>query len=147
MQIFATGMPGKTAAMETADAVPALVKLDGLSASTVLIQSMGVSQSANVQFMQSLKDKIYIYVFGEAPGTLTVSGIILYHSCNVGSSSGLKEILNYYRKNSVTKRSSPVHIVIGTSSIDGYLRQVDGSIDNPELGMGRFTFTMTSIPK
>ena len=54
--------------------------------SPILVTGINFEQNANVQYMQSLEDFMYIYAFGENMGRISVRGIGFWEWCGVGAS-------------------------------------------------------------
>jgi hypothetical protein len=127
-------------------ALPSLIDVQGLPSSTVLITSAGFAQNANVQFMQSLSRLIYVYSFGEQMGTVQISGIALWKECSGAVGTGIKEIMRYYQNNSVSARRSPVTITLVQERVDGFLRGVRTTFDDPTRGMTGFQLVFATMP-
>ena len=107
---------GKVAALDIKDALPAIVKVEGLndsgSSDVVLIQSISYDQKTNQQFQTSLDKAVYIYVFGDHMGSITVSGIVFTSSCS-SKDNGLAALVKFYNDNRAAKRSTPVSFSAG----------------------------------
>lgn len=54
--------------------------------SPILVTGVHFEQRANVQYMQSLEDFMYIYAFGENMGRISVSGVGFWEWCGAGGS-------------------------------------------------------------
>lgn len=86
--------PGLVRVMQLASgSAPGLISVRGKSGqltgqNSVIIQSIGVSQEVQAQFMVSLQKLVYIYCFGDRPGQITVTGLAFDSFClgNAGSS-------------------------------------------------------------
>lgn len=85
--------PGLVRVMQLASgSAPGLISVRGKSGNltgqnSVIIQSIGVSQEVQAQFMVSLQKLVYIYCFGDRPGQITVTGLAFDSFClgNAGS--------------------------------------------------------------
>ena len=86
--------PGLVRVMQLASgSAPGLISVRGKSGTltgqnSVIVQSIGVSQEVQAQFMVSLQKLVYIYCFGDRPGQITVTGLAFDSFClgNAGNS-------------------------------------------------------------
>lgn len=142
------GMAPGTAALFTIPklSIPAVINLEGFASSAVAITSLGFSQEANVQFMHTLRNLIYIYSFGERMGQIEVNGVAFYNVCNQGKSNGITDVLRYYAANSVSRRSASLVVNMAGSSVRGYLRAVRSSFSDSQLGLVGFSLIVASLP-
>jgi len=126
--------------------MPALINLSGVTGvNKVLVMGMGFGQGANVQFMHTLKDAIYVYAFGERMGQIKISGLLLFRSCG-GGGGGLPSIVNYYKSNSVSLNGRPLRISLSTQVLKGFLVGIEfGGLD-PIMGTAQFSLIFASLP-
>lgn len=138
----------KRIVLTQSQSIPALVRLEGFNTNaTVLLNAVGFGQMAGVQYMQTLKRSIYVYVFGERMGTVTVSGVVLWNPCEGSPGAGLQNVLNYYRSYTVSQRSTPISVTIGaTQAIRGYLDGVQTTFQSAESGQIGFQFKISTLP-
>lgn len=136
---------GKLVAMAVTGGMPAVVRLAGFSGSPLLIMSVGFGQQANVQFMHTLRDVIYIYAFGERMGTVKVSGLLIFRACS-GGSTPVKDLIGYYKTNSVSLNGSPISISVGGEALKGFLMSVEFGGFDQVLGTATFSLTFASLP-
>lgn len=148
MIIFSTS-PGKVVALRSPGGAPAVLSLSGFPQGNVIITGIGVSQQANVQFQETLKDQVFIYSFGEKLGTSKIHGLAFWSPCSGGS--GIPAALRYYSKNSVAVRRSPIKIAFSGGSSSGevlssYIVAVNLEAADPERGYASFSITVASLP-
>ena len=113
----------------------------------VNITSVGTSQGANFQFMQTLQDNVYVYVFGDKLGELRVSGIVFSGKCVNQIASGFSKVLKYYTDNKISNKKTPgipTQLTIGTTEFSAFLVHVQTSIDRPVEGLGQFTLNFVT---
>lgn len=163
--IFQT-RPGVAVAFPSVEDVPIPIAFDGWSGSTFpqyksIITQMAIERNGNYQFLHTLKDLIYVYVFGERIGTITISGISFAGSCQPATSgrgsrartdtkTGIEHILEYYEQNSIARRSTPITIQIGANTsghFTGFLTNLRVNILQPEARMAQFAFQFQSFPR
>jgi len=111
---------------------------------TVIITSIGTSQAANFQFMQTLREHIYVYVFGDKVGQLQVTGLMFAGDCTRGKSEGFSNVLKWYNENKISSKENkgkPITITAGNTHFTAFLVNVQTSVDRPVEGLGTFTLT------
>ena len=136
--------------------VPFAILVDQKALDNVAIKGMltGVSfgQETNVQFMHTLKDTIYINVFGNKIGQMTLSGIIfLGDVCISGGgkqSGGLDLFYNFFTDNNVVGKADPVVVQIGKGiTLKTFILGFNFNVADAQTSLGQFTMTMAVIPK
>lgn len=115
-----------------------------------IVTSAGLAAQSNVQFIHTLRDLIYVYVFGERAATLTVSGVIFGGGCD-GGPSGIESVFNYYNTYRISNSGRQVAIQFGTSSVGRFNAFLVGAptmaITDPAMNMGQFSFTFQVFPR
>jgi len=113
-----------------------------------IITGFQVESQGGVQFMHTLRDFIYIYVFGERIGTVIISGLSFQQLCPGGDSGhGLEDVIAYYGSNRVLERADPVTMVFGLSTVFyGFLTKLTGGVQDPSTKMGSFALQFQTVP-
>lgn len=117
-----------------------------------IIQHLGVGGQSGAQFMHTLADFIYVYVFGERLGQLNVGGLAFHSACGDPDSAGdavtgFEQILNYYKNFRITTYPLSLTVVIGTTvAFDAFLVSVQGDLVNPETNLAQFQMQLAYIP-
>ena len=98
----------------------------GWSTHRSIITRITMSMQGNFQFLHTLGGDIYIYVFGDRVGQMTVSGLcVSANDCTAGATAGqhgLEFVLAYYKSNRISTRATPLTMLIGQSTtITGFL--------------------------
>jgi hypothetical protein len=140
--------PGIIVAIKQPGSLPGSLSLPGGLSERVVITGVGHSQSAHVQFQQSLRNAIYLYSFGDRPGQTQIRGLAFAASCRQTSrsASGVEELLTYYAKNRVSATGVPIQIRIGVTPVDGFLMACSVETDRPELLSYGFNLTLATVP-
>jgi hypothetical protein len=124
---------------------PALISVPGLGTGQgVAITSVGFSQDANVQFMHSLRRLIYVYSFGERMGVVEINGVSFYRPCNSGG--GIGDVLNFYRDNSVARKSDLTSVTLAGGNIRGFVRGVRSTFADADKGVIGFSLIISTMP-
>lgn len=112
-----------------------------------LIDAPAVSQSVNVQFQASLGGPVYVYVFGDKMGNITVTGTAFAGHCDDPNNNGLKEVIDYYNENRASQRSEVVTVTYGSDSFDGFLTRLELRPKDPEAMMTSFAIVINTLPR
>jgi hypothetical protein len=137
---------GNLTVMEGCEGVPGKILLKGFSPQAAIIVSPAISQRTNVQFQTSLRESVYVYVFGDQMGTVTVTGVAFATRCDADD-SGLEEIFEYYQNYRASQRQQPIEVTFGKESISGFLTASDISSRDPSFLTLDFKFTINTLPK
>jgi len=123
-----------------------LVAVDGLTwrQSRVLIRNVTIAQSGNYQFLHTIGNDVYIYVFGDKVGQLQLGGLATA-SCS-GGQHGLSSLDRWYSNNRLAARKAPVRFTIAGDSIEGFLIGGQVSVADPENLLVQFDFTFAILP-
>lgn len=112
--------PGIVAAFVDEKIVPGQIKLQGFNPQAALISGVDFDQAAQIQFQHSLDHKIYLYVFGDRMGNITVAGKCFPQLCDTDA-QGLTEVFEFYAANRASVKPEPITVTIGSKTITGYL--------------------------
>ncbi len=151
MHIF-TGVAGSVQALDVPGGMPAMLKVGGFPSGLVIITGFGFGQSANVQFLETLRNRIYVYPFGEKMGASKLSGMVFWSACSgASSSSGIHSVLSYYAENSVSKSRDTLRISLGGGSssasvLRAFILGVEVSARDPEKGFAFFDINLATLP-
>ena|ERR1039458_3296952 len=81
-----------------------------------LITRVMISNQTNHQFLHTLGDDIFIYVFGDRIGEMVLSGLALSTCPGVGGPHGVENLMEYFNENKLSNRDTPMNIAIGRST-------------------------------
>lgn len=112
-----------------------------------VVTSIGIQGQGGYQFMHTLSDFIYLYVFNERVGQLVFSGLAFAQTCDdTSGKSGMELLLNWYDKNRVTSCEDACIVTLGSYSFTAFLTSIKMDIINPENGIAQFSLIFTYIP-
>lgn len=158
MKIF-TGKQGTVSVIEPEGGAqtPFVIRFDGAAVDVDLIRgivtNVTMTQDTNVQFMHSLRDTIFINVFGNRIGQMTVSGILfLADVCKAGggseNSQPFKKFYEYYVGNNAVARANSINVQIGNDqSFKAFLLSFSFGVTDAQTSMGQFTMNLAVVPK
>lgn len=137
---------GKVVVLEGCKGLPARLILEGFEPVASIIESPEVRQAVNIQFMTSLKDAVYAYVFGDQMGAITLQGTAFAGRCEQ-TDSGLKDVFDYYRNYRAAKRKEVITVAFGPESFSGFLTEMRMWPRDPRYVMVNFVLTFSTLPK
>lgn len=112
-----------------------------------IITEFTLHAQGGVQFMHTLNDFIYVYVFGERISQMRISGMSFWDICDGGGIHGLEYVNAYYQANRVAELATPVTIVFGgASAFYGFLTGMSISLNDPTNLAGQYALDFHVIP-
>lgn len=101
-----------------------------------VITSFSLGSMGNFQFLHTLRNFVYVYVFGERISEINIGGVAFAGDCEHGALSGIENLWDYYQKNKIAAKGTPVAIAVGTQmSFQGFLTGFSVNVANPDLGL------------
>jgi hypothetical protein len=121
-------------------------EFEGLSA---LITKVSTEEHGNYQFLHTLGNHIYLYVFGDRIGQLGISGVTFNDNCQDPlQEDGISKVINWYRENRVAVRRTPLTFRFQPGEVlKGYLVDMRGDTLDVCQRMFQFYLTLALIPK
>lgn len=117
---------------------------------SALISNIMYDQSTNQQFQEALSESVFIYVFGDHMGEVSVEGIAFPATCT-GNTEGLAEILDFYDQNRASKTPEAITVTVGRVTIKGFLTKVKVTAltasEDPIGMMSRYCLTINALPR
>ena len=138
---------GKIAVMEGCEGIPGKILLDGFEPVAAIVTAPSVEQRVNAQFQTSLKESVYVYVFGDQMGNIGIAGIAFASTCEDEEASGMEDVFNYYRDYRASQRKEPIAVTFGKESISGFLMASKLSSRDASNMTLDFSFTINTLPK
>jgi hypothetical protein len=120
-----------------------------------IVTRMTLSQQVNVQFLHTLGKQIYIYVFGDRMGQITLSGLsFLCGACDnqqallgISPRLGAEESLRWYKRNRASRRKTPIKVAIGRETIQGFATGFTQDIVDTSISMVQWGVQITALPE
>lgn len=110
-----------------------------------IITQAGIIENGNFQFLHTLNETIYAYVFGDRIGELRVSGICFAYDCSV-QSSGMKQVIDNYRDFRIANTGGPVQVSFGETDYKGFLTGMNIEITDAERNLGQWSLRFHTFP-
>lgn len=129
-----------------------------------IITRIGLSASGNYQFLHTIGNDVYVYVFGDRMGQIQIHGISFQGDCTSGGGGirgtqpsagigtsggnhGFELLYAWYEENRLAARLSPVDITIGTNTtFSGFVTALTGTVQDPLHRTIEFTLTIATLP-
>jgi hypothetical protein len=115
--------------------------------------SIQLANQSNVQYLNTLRDFSYIYVFGERPGELNIGGISFFKDCGLQSNiinpnaHGIEYVLAYYAINRVSARATPIPVVLGVSIVvNCFLEGITVNMSDASSKVAEFSLKFRTMP-
>ena len=131
--------------------LPLRIIADGMDMHTpqtrAIVTQAAIVENGNFQFLHTLDETVYAYIFGDRIGELRLSGICFSDTCN-GQSSGLQQISEQYKKNKISKLGRPVSVGFGNAAMNyiGFLVGMGLEVADAERNLGQWTFRFNTFP-
>jgi len=157
MPVIFQGQPGRVLAIKD-PAVPSeirpLVQPDpsiDIQSEKSIITNVAINQQTNHQFLHTLGNDIYVYVFGDRIGQINIMGFSFMETCG-GSGGGngqhgLELMLNWYKRNKLSSRKEPVKVAIGAVTFTAFVTGIQTQVQDPKLFLTSFNVSMALIPE
>jgi hypothetical protein len=110
----------------------------------LIVTQAAIVEKGNFQFLHTLNETIYVYVFGDRIGELRVSGIAFGTPC--GGDNGINAIMKSYRENRLAEKGGPVTVSFGDDPYRGFLTGMNVDVSDPERQLAQWALRFHSFP-
>lgn len=153
MPVFFQGSPGRTVRLDD-PAAAGSVAMVGVNpqfdwnSSRVIVTRLVVAHQANFQFLHTIGNDVYVYVFGDRVGSVTLSGLAVAADCDSGDPShGMEQAMAWYASNKVSARQAPVRIAVGVrTAFDAFVIGSNYDVVDPGSRLASFSLNLAVIP-
>lgn len=112
----------------------------------VIITGISLRTQANAQFVYTLRNNIYVYVFGEQLGDFSITGIAPSNSCGAGNAlHNIGAIHDYYGNNALSM-GVVTTLSIFTYSTKAYLVGMQMEYSKLSSNIGTYTLAFKTVP-
>ena len=114
------------------------------SACKAIVLRVGLGAQTNAQFLHTLGGDIYIYVFGDRIGGMTIEGLCGAYACGAtGAQHGIEQTFAWYEAHKLSVKRAPLLITIGASTVfTAYLESFSTDVPNVYVLPGIMSFTL-----
>ena len=118
----------------------------GYANENAILQGISITSQGNYQFTCTLRNFIYVYVFGEKVGDIVITGLTFAGNCTAIAFGGMTSVVAYYNANCISATGMPIGVGLGMDSFSAFLVGCNISMVNPETQVGQFSLVLKSIP-
>ena len=125
-----------------------------------IITRVGLSTSGNYQFLHTLGNDVFIYVFGDRMGQIRIHGISFSYDCSYrddlgifdpglqGSpKTGFELLYNWYNDNRIARKKELLQVTIGTSQgFQGFVTSLVADVQDSVYRTVQYELTMSLLP-
>jgi len=126
----------------------------------IILTRINVSQSANMQFLHTLGNRVYVYAFGDRMGQIQLSGLAFAATSDHGDAApagsdctktGLgyhstKNVLNWYKTNRASTRATPVAVTVFDVPFQGFVVALNADVVDPATQLVQWTISLATLP-
>ncbi len=123
---------------------------EGFNAFKAIFTKVSIAEQTNHQFLHTIGDRIYLYVFGDRIGSLGLTGVAFYDNCNVGGGDkiGVAHVVDYWRKQRLRVQPEPMRITIDPETVfECYLHSVQAQTFNTAQRLYQFHLSFALLPE
>jgi len=129
-----------------------------ITSTKAIITGFAWQDGVNVQFTHTMGDDIYMNIFGNRMGMLTINGIAFASVARAGivgcdpdpvpRQHGIISVIDWYEENRVSTKQSAIKVTIGgTVTVSGYLTSASYQINEPEKWMMNYQLQIATVPR
>ena len=115
-----------------------------------IISRVGVSVSGNYQFLHTIGQDVYIYVFGDRMGQVVLHGTsfsLTTKKTTGGEAHGFDLLYKWYNKNRIAAKREPVVVTIGRqTTFSGFVVALSGDAQDSIYHTISFQLTLAVLP-
>jgi hypothetical protein len=126
----------------------------------IILTRLNVTQSANMQFLHTLGNRVYVYAFGDRMGQIQLTGLAFAATSDHGASTsagsscakaGLpyhsaKNVFTWYKINKASTRATPVIVTIFDLTFQGFVVALNTDVIDPASQLVQWTITLATLP-
>jgi hypothetical protein len=130
--------------LDTANPAVFRINIDG-NPFVAPITGFAVDLQGNYQFLHTVNDFIYLYVFGDRIGDLVLTGISFTDNDCPTTGGDLTTIFKFYKDNRVAVRNTPINITIGADSFLTFLTGTKIEQAKPDNGVVQWVMRFNTL--
>lgn len=116
-----------------------------------IITRIGLSAAGNFQFLHTVGNDVYVYVFGDRMGQIVLHGLSFAQACPnekfQATQHGFELLYQWYRANRIAARKAPVTATIGLSTaFEGFVTALSGDVQDSLHRTIQFQLTLATLP-
>lgn len=128
---------------------PGVPAFPGYTLSRAILTGFRYAGRSGLGVTHTLRDRLYVYIYGERMGQALVSGIAFGGVCSQeGRWTGFDAVYAYYERVRSSSNGIPVKLVFGPeTALAGFMTELDFGLEDPQTGVGSFSFKFHALPR
>jgi hypothetical protein len=132
----------------------------GMAPFNSIITRIGVSAAGNYQFLHTIGDDVYTYIFGDRMGDITLHGLSFSPGCpqSLGGQPnlrphGFESLFDWYSANRIAAQETPATVTIGSgvgggspTTFKGFIIGCTGDVADSKTRTIQFQITISLLP-
>lgn len=123
----------------------------GFSQFKAIFTNVTIAEQGNYQFLHTLGNHIYVYVFGDRIGQFGLSGLAFFDNCGSTAPNGrigISHVIGYYRQLKLSVRAEPVLVTLEPDTVfRTFLLSMRGQVLNPATRIFQFHLGFALVPE
>lgn len=122
-----------------------------------IITRIGVAAAGNFQFLHTIGNDVYIYVFGDRMGQVQLHGLSFANQCggeptaqggiDSAEDHGFERLFRWYTDNRIAAQKAPVRVTIGRrTNFNGFVTALSGDVQDALYRTIQFQMTISLLP-
>ena len=125
-----------------------------------IITRIGVSAAGNYQFLHTIGNDVYVYVFGDRMGDITLHGLSFAQACPQVQPAGavlpppqsrglhgFEQLFEWYSLNRIAATPEPARVRIGSkTTFKGFITGCTGDVADSKTRTIQFQLTISLLP-
>lgn len=155
--IFSTGRGTVAQLADPAEQCDIRIKIEpdvSFESHKSIVTRLTIHQEVNLQFLHTLGAMVYVYVFGDRMGSVSLSGLSFACTCSEGGgsssssggSSGAEKMLEWYKQARASRRQEPITVTIGDQVIEGFVTSFNEDVVDTAAKLIQWQVDMSSLP-
>ena len=137
---------GKIEGQPSATTTPSGATLSFIDHKTIITR-IGISTSGNFQFLHTMGNDVFVYVFGDRMGDITLHGLCFADDCNAGQKHGFEWLDDWYLKSRMAQNRDPVTVTIGQGTVfKGFITGLTGDVKDAMTRTIQYQITVSMLP-
>jgi len=112
-----------------------------------IITKIGLSLAGNYQFLHTLGNDVFVYVFGDRMGQVSLHCLSFAAKCNGDDSvHGFQHLYDWYRSNRIANSKELVTVTINNVVFSGFLIGSSPEMSDPETRITQTQLVLSLLP-
>jgi len=113
-----------------------------------IITKVGVSLAGNYQFLHTIGNDVYVYVFGDRMGQIVLHCLSFPSRCNGDDSvHGFQHLYDWYRDNRIARSRDLVTVTLGGIAFRGFLIGSSPEFTDPDTKISQTQLVLSLLPE